>query len=589
MRRVAYFFKRLKIHKKILLLYGMCILPVLGALCVMDVWIMGKAVMNTLNMSVRNNSDVIINQIAGKTNNMKNCANITLMYLNELEFLRSGSSQEPAPLTRHNQILKKMTYASQVFRDVDGMIFVDRENNVYGINPQIEELWKENDYGHLLETMKEHGGEAVWFPMNRENSIAERQDGFTLTLGKNIVDISTGERLGMLFLVLEEDSLKELYSSLRLSEGAYYVMISEEGIVVSSPEEKEIGKTYTVRAAWKEASRSAGYLNGGQYLYAHGLKEIPYYLLFHAPVMELTRDIRILIFWIAGIGLICLMLASVIAVSLARRITKPIHALADAMDRVSRGDLLIRCCNDSQDETRLIADGFNHMLDTIEELIRNIGEEQKKKRRYELALIQSQIKPHFLYNTLDTIYVLVHLNRSEDAKLTTKALADFYRVALSSGREIITMEEEIKSLGAYLRIQKIRYGEEFDYQIDVPDELTGVMIPKMTLQPLVENAIYHGLREKQEEGLLSVRASAEDTKIIIVVRDNGVGMDAESCENVLKEESADSYGLKNVDNRIRLYYGNEYGLHIESKKGQGTAVYVRIPHGIDEMGGEDYV
>lgn len=589
MRKMSVFFKHLKIHKKIMLLYGICIAPILLLLCIMDIWIMGRAIINNIRMSVENNMDVVVNQIAVKTNSMKNCANITVMYFNELDFLRSGSEEKISDLTRHNQVLKKMNYAFSVFKDVDGMLFVDQENNIYGITQQIEEAWKEKDRSGLLQIMRQHGGEAVWFAMNAENSITESDDESTLTMGKNIVDISTGERLGVLFVTLRESSLEELYSSLRLSEHSYYVLVSEDGVVVSSPDKEEVGKSFTIKDVWNENRKIEGYLEDGQYLYAHRLKMVPYYLLFHAPMMELTQDIRTLVFWILITGIVCALLAVMIAVILARRITRPIILLANTMDEVSGGDLTIRCENDTQDETRLIAEGFNHMLDRIEELVENVGKEQREKQKYELALIQSQIKPHFLYNTLDTIYVLAHLNRNEDAKQTAKALADFYRVALSSGKEIITIDEEIKCLEDYLKIQKIRYGEEFDYRLEIPEEMKKVAILKMTLQPLAENAICHGLREKQNGGMLTIRGIVRRDLAEITVEDNGVGMEEETAANILQEESTESFGLKNVDRRIRLYYGDGYGLRIKSRKGSGTTVYIHIPVGEREDGGIRHV
>lgn len=590
MRRVSGFFKHLKIHKKIMLLYGICIAPVLLTLCIMDIWIMSRAIINNIRMSVENNMDVVINQIAVKTNSMKNCANITVMYFNELDFLRSESKENLSDLARHNQVLKKMNYASSVFKDVDAMLFVDQKNNIYGITPQIEEIWQEKDRNELLQIMQQHGGEAVWFPMNAGNSITESEGELTLTMGKNIVDISTGERLGVLFVALKESSLEELYSSLKLSEHSYYVLVSEDGVVVSSPDKEEVGESYTIKDMWSGNRKIEGYLEDRQYLYAHRLKTVPYYLLFHAPIMELTQDIRILVFWILIIGFLCAILAIIIAVILARRITRPIICLADTMDEVSGGDLTVRCENDTQDETRLIAEGFNHMLDTIEELVENVGEEQREKQKYELALIQSQIKPHFLYNTLDTIYVLAHLNRNEDAKQTAKALADFYRVALSSGKEIITIGEEIKCLEDYLKIQKIRYGEDFDYKFEIPEEMLQVNILKMTLQPLAENAIYHGLREKQDGGMLTIRGVVHSDFVEIAVEDNGVGMEEDILANILQEDStAKSFGLRNVDRRIRLYYGDKYGLCIKSSKGMGTTVYIHIPARERENGGMGHV
>lgn len=570
-------FLGLPIHQKIILVYGLGILPILLILCVAVVLIMGRVIFNNVRLSVNNNSAVIVGQIEGKTDNIKSCANITLLYLNELTFLRSRSTEQLTPLARQNHIIKRMTYAVQVFKDVDGMIFVDRKQRVYGSRTELEELWERGDYGHLLTEMSKHGGEAVWFPMNRDHSLSSSPQGLTLTMGKNIVDISTGERLGVLFLTLEEESLNKLFADLRLSPNSHYLITTEDGVAVSSHDPGQLGQKYLVGVDSASQRHMKDYYTAGQYMYSYRLREIPYYLLFRAPLAELTQDIRMLVLIIVAIGLLCILIAVMLAVSLARRITRPIIRLARDMDKVSTGNLAIRCANDTQDETHLIADGFNHMLDTIEGLIKNVRLEQKQKQHYELALIQSQIKPHFLYNVLDTIYVLVHMNRNDEAKQTTKALADFYRVALSSGREIITMAEEIKCLEDYLKIQKIRYADDFDYEIILPAAIAPVPILKMLIQPIVENAIYHGLKEKQTKGFLRVEATLHNDVVEIKIHDNGVGIETARCAAILSGSGNSSFGLKNVNDRIRLYYGEYYGLRLESQIGEGCTVSACIP------------
>jgi two-component system sensor histidine kinase YesM len=252
------------------------------------------------------------------------------------------------------------------------------------------------------------------------------------------------------------------------------------------------------------------------------------------------------------------------------------------MKRFSEGNLNAVMEVNSKDEMGLLASGFNTMNRTIIQLLSNIKLEQKKKREYELALIQAQIKPHFLYNTLDVIYALSELGRIKDVQKTTKALADFYRVTLSKGRDSITIEEELRNVKDYLSIQQIRYSDVFNYTIEVENSVLQHSILKLTLQPIVENAIYHGLKEKGDFGFLQVHAFTEAETIKIQIIDNGVGMDAEKIREILHSDETGqgqvmSYGLRNVDHRLRLYFGEDYGLLIESERGKGTVVTVRIP------------
>jgi two-component system sensor histidine kinase YesM len=209
---------------------------------------------------------------------------------------------------------------------------------------------------------------------------------------------------------------------------------------------------------------------------------------------ELTAENQKITLLILAIGVICFIFAVFGAGGLSKLISNPIIHLSNSMKRFSEGNLNVVLEVNSKDEMGLLASGFNTMNRTSSSLLNNIKLEQKKKREYELALIQAQIKPHFLYNTLDVIYALSELGRVKDVQKTTKALADFYRVTLSKGRDIITIEEEMRNVRDYLSIQQIRYSDVFNYTMEVENAVLPHSILKLTLQPLVENAIYHGLK-----------------------------------------------------------------------------------------------
>jgi signal transduction histidine kinase len=206
--------------------------------------------------------------------------------------------------------------------------------------------------------------------------------------------------------------------------------------------------------------------------------------------------------------------------------------------------------------------------------------EQKKLRRYELDLMQAQIKPHFLYNTLDAIYVLEKMGRREETLTVTMALANFYRSVLSRGDELITVEEEIGSVRDYLNIMKIRYQDLFDYTVETDPAISGCGILKLTVQPLVENAIYHGIKERGAYGKLAVRGFAAAEGAVIEVEDNGVGFQTDMLRarpSVKDGSGRAHFGINNVNERIKMYFGERYGLTVASAPGRGSVVRVTLP------------
>ncbi|WP_455616826.1 cache domain-containing sensor histidine kinase [Eisenbergiella sp.] len=569
--------RQCKIKNKIVLGYLCGILPILIVLIIGVIGSIFQMFLGNIRTTVNNNAQVIISQIELKIHNAENCANSMLGYLNEMDFLKSTYTAEHQPLTEHNQILKKVTYVTRVFNDIDGIVFLDVQGNIYGDNNEIEEVFSQKNMASMLECMQNRGGKALWFPMNETNSISKKEGELTLTMGKNIVDIESGEILGTLFITISELSISDVYSSLSISTHAYYCITDLEGLVVSSPYKEEIGINLTVDRDLSQHEPVKGYYSGGKFMYCRQFREHPLLLVFHAPITDFLEELLPLIFLIVLIGILCIASAIFLTGKLSKLISQPIVELADAMDEVVEGNMSVRYRLHTQDETRLLGQGFNNMLDTIEELFKNIRVEQQDKRKYELALIQSQVKPHFLYNTLDTIYVLAHMGRVEEAKITTKALAEFYRVSLSKGKELITVREEVKCTRDYLKIQGIRYADDFKYEIMIPESLMDYHIPKLSLQPLVENAIYHGLKEKEGQGLLRIGGKEQNEEFWLCVEDNGCGMADEKAKKILSEEKSGSFGIKNLDNRIKLYYGDRYGICIKSSPNAGTLVILHLP------------
>ncbi len=268
---------------------------------------------------------------------------------------------------------------------------------------------------------------------------------------------------------------------------------------------------------------------------------------------------------------------------IANSVTNPIRELCAATELVAHGDFTSPTEIDSGNELQVLTNSFNHMKGAIAVLVEDIKKEQKKLRVTELRLLQAQINPHFLYNTLDTIMWLAEGGDTKQVVQMVSALSDFFRTVLSEGKEMITIQEEEAHIRSYLIIQQFRYQDIMEYEIDIEPSLYTNLILKLTLQPLVENALYHGIKNKRGGGKVWVKGYKVENIIVFKVTDNGIGMDEEelkALEDHVKErkgKKGGSFGLRNVNERIQITYGDEYGLSFESKKACGTTVTVTLP------------
>ncbi|MBI5954799.1 MAG: sensor histidine kinase [Chloroflexi bacterium] len=276
----------------------------------------------------------------------------------------------------------------------------------------------------------------------------------------------------------------------------------------------------------------------------------------------------------------------VAAWSLSKSIYTPIKKLHDVTTTITKNDLQALMTGDNVDEITELGMSFNIMIGKIKELLDSKIREQEELKKAELRALQAQINPHFLYNTLDTIIWMAESKQTDQVVEIVSALSSFFRISLSKGMDWITIGEEIERVRNYLTIQKMRYRDILDFKIEVCDEVAENTILKLILQPLVENALYHGIKNKRQGGTISIcaRRKGED-EVILEVEDNGIGFTPEKLAQLrleLEDDSGDiklesGFGIGNVNKRIRLYYGRPYGLSIRSEYATGTCVTLVIP------------
>lgn len=586
-------FRKQRIRYKIIMIYFPLIFVPLFVLGFVSNQVYTNAIVKKTIKNVSDNSSLIITRITGMLTNVESCANMLTFNLNKL-IVEDPQSQGAGEtnLQMYTQITNQLSFALLVFPDVQSAAFIDVNGRVFGSNFLMERNRELIASSEMLKQVDTSSGNNIWFPMQRRNYLTNDSQEIVMTLGKRIVNIYTGQKLGMLVLNFKESSLSAIYQKIGSIQDGSYFIVNEGGVVISSqhPEDLLQEVADTTLKNWITSSKVMSDLTSFQHektlVVSSDVPSFGWKLISMAPLESLTADTHKITLLIVLIGLVCLIFALLGAGMLSQFIAKPIMGLTKHMKKVKEGNLDIEFQVNSEDEIGLLASGFNAMIRRVQELLTNINFEQKKKREYELALIQAQIKPHFLYNTLDVIYTLSEMGRTRDVQRTTKALADFYRAALSKGRETITIEEEVRNVKDYLSIQRIRYSDVFTFEFDIRGEVLGGLIPKLTIQPLVENAIYHGLKTKGSLGLLKVTGEIVEGKIKIIVSDDGVGMLPERLESLVKKpespQQAVGYGLRNVNDRIQLYFGDDYGLQIESQLGQGTEVTLWLPFQSEE-------
>lgn len=292
----------------------------------------------------------------------------------------------------------------------------------------------------------------------------------------------------------------------------------------------------------------------------------------------------------AGVEIALIILAAALAIvfllrysiRLSRSITAPLEELCRWAERVDAGDLTVQEPVPSEiREIRTLSEGMEQMIGRLDDQMGEIKRRQESLRRTELALLQAQINPHFLYNTMDTIIWLIEADKQQEAVEMVANLSSFFRHSLSKGEDVITLAEEERHVRSYLQIQHARYQDIMEYILDIDPGLHDAMLPKLTLQPLVENALYHGIKLKRAKGTIRITATLADGCVLLRVEDNGVGITPQrlaQLRDAMEQQERVGFGLSAVNQRLRLQFGPEYGLRLDSEEGQGTTVTARIPY-----------
>ena len=410
-----------------------------------------------------------------------------------------------------------------------------------------------------------------------------------ISISRTMRHPKTHEIMGIILIDMKLNKFEEIIKSSNMGQKGFFYILDKNGDIVYSPINPII---YRINNEWfKEKSnllvksinhemfeiiRQTSTKNGWQVIGVFSIQEI-------------LEDVFNMQTFAVVISFITFFMAILVAVFFTNTIVTPIKELTSLMRRAEQGDLEVSFENHHyKDEIGELGHSFNRMLKEIKQLIEMVYTEQRNKRKADLEVLQAQIKPHFLYNTLDTIQWMASDYGAKDIVEIVGALTKLFRIGLSKGKEVITVAEEIEHIKSYMVIQKARYEDKLEYEIICDEELKACSILKLTAQPIVENAIYHGIKQKRGAGKIDITFLKAKEKIKILIKDNGAGIDEEKLEEIrtmldnenirqVNSQSGSGYGIGNVNTRIKMTYGSEYGLEYFSKAGEGTLVQIILP------------
>ena len=527
--------------------------------------------------------DMVNANIESYIENMENLAQIVLNNSDVRNYLFAQTDAETRQSIYGANVEKEFRTLMQTKKDIYNIGIIGPHGR-YMINNQMTAI---NPYADLskvtwyTEAMKGN----VYISSSHVQNIVYNRYPWVVTLSEKIPDPTDESQDGVLFVDLNYSSISKLCEDINLGTKGYVFILDKDGNIVYHPKQQLI-----YSGLWKEeigtirnSSTSTIMSNDGSIMYTISKsKETGWTVVgvtYMEEMMSATARIRVM-YSLMAVILICV--AMMLALLLTDMITRPMRKLRESMRKAETGNFSVELREpDTKDEIGALIHAFNIMIRKIKELIRRNNEEQEEKRLSELNALQAQINPHFLYNTLDSIIWMAEGGDTKNVVLMTSALARLLRKSISNRHELVTLGEEMDYAKSYLTIQKMRYKDKLEYSVETSPYIREVKVIKLIVQPLVENAIYHGIKTRECGGTVRVEAAFENDEIVIRITDDGAGMSPEQLAHIFDERKVDTahhgVGVLNVQQRIRLYYGADYGLSFTSTEGVGTTATIRIP------------
>jgi len=428
----------------------------------------------------------------------------------------------------------------------------------------------------------------LWLPL--KSDIFNTRDEPMLYLARDIYSLNqTSERIGYSIIQYDSRMFSRILERSQHGEGEYRILINQDGQIIGSSMGSDfIGSELLPEFRNLTATQDEGLFtteSDDKLVLVHKRSNENWSLYHVIPRALIIRELSGVYRSVVFTAILQLLIASIIAFLIAKSITNPVRNLVNTMNQYGKGQLKIRSEENRTDEIGNIQVQFNDMADRIEVLLDDVRSQEKEKQQLKYAVLQYQINPHFLYNTLDSINWMAQSSNQTDISMMVTALARFFRISLKKNDQNYTVNDELEHALNYLKINQFRYNNQFDYIIVADEEIRNKRCIQIILQPVLENFFKHAFSHENQSGFIRIEVSSIEKDIEFRIIDNGVGMSEKkvqelnylfSCDNPIENEETQNIGLINVNRRIRMYYGNDYGISVESIQNIGTKVIIRI-------------
>lgn len=489
----------------------------------------------------------------------------------------------PTSLTEYytEQIINRALYTYVLYDDRIRQVYaIDNKNfYAYGLSKNKDKASFENAT-LPLDILDGAKGATVWLNPDTE--------GKELVMGSQINHLLSQETIGYILTYVNEKDIRSIYSDISIANEGEIALIRKDGVILSHEDPEMLSKI------WGEEDNLLPLVSGKSFFSIENVSGAPHYvagyqvlnkemyLVVKIPVDINREEINAIAHSIVLIGVLLIAAAVLIYFFAAKKLFKPARDLSEAIRLFGEGELDTHFEVKSRDEIGIIAENFNQMAVNINELIDQVYQEQIYKQQAELRSLQMQINPHFLYNVLETINWMSRIKGIPEIGTVSKALGDLMRATID-GADHIPVSEELQNIRNYLYIQSFRFGDRLNVWFDIEEEILPYSVPKLFLQPLIENSIVHGFEEKVGTGNIMIKGYREKNSILFEIVDDGSGMTEEqrlALFNPIEypvQKKKSSIGVRNVIARLKLYYGTKCSFHIESTLGEGTTIRIRIP------------
>lgn len=573
-KKIKKYHSTLTIKRKLLIINAIIVIVPIVFIGTIITGIYQNTVNKRTRQSVADSSVVISDRITRVLKDAENCSNYLTVNINEV--LKSNELMSEISLRKQKDVTNELYKAKIIFDEIESIAFVSVNNQIFASDYTMlknkELVLDSTQLGELEKT----SGKSIWFPCEAREFLVSDLSKPVLTLGKKVVKITTGETLGYIFVNVDIGQIENILNNQLIN----YRLEDKVEKLVSSVISSDYIDEQDVKALLNQIREcnTSKYEGRNYYIASNKIENYDWELTAIVDLNEFNVGANKILYLIVVIAFVLVVVEILLYNYLSRIITVPLQKLKTGAEEIAGGNMNLRLHFKTEDEIGKLGDSFNYMTEQVQELLNKVDYEARKKQEYELSLLHEQVKPHFLYNSLDIITKLSEMNRHVEARRAIRKLADYYRNSLSDSKEIISIDQEIKIVEDYLELQIIRYNDVFTYEVDVEEVIREMLIPKLSLQPLIENAIYHGLKYKESKGVLKIIGRKLGREIIISVLDNGVGMTEESVQSITRNQPDGHFGVYSVNHRIKLYFGELYGVKVESVLGTGTKVDINLPN-----------